>query len=180
MIFTFHTISSFLFFLFQVVRPSQSCEHDISQTLWRSFFKSATNLHLDSGTTRLQLGGQRSKVKVTVASQNMFLSSSTRFHQACLSRISSYFYQLSLVGLRRSKVPVTSYQCECDTSQLEGLTRPWLDEEDELRSVILVLLCPFPPELNVSGSFFWISKVLVWGLNCPSSVPGPIPLAVRT
>lgn len=46
---------------------------DMSGMYWGNVFKFGTNIHLDSRINLLEFGGQKSKVKVTVASWDPFL-----------------------------------------------------------------------------------------------------------
>jgi len=65
----------------QSIRPSRCREYNILVRPSGNSFKFGRNINLDSKTNWLHFGGQRSKVKVTVTSQNMFLSITHKFMQ---------------------------------------------------------------------------------------------------
>ena len=88
-----------------------SCRHNISGRPWESPFKFHTNVQLESWMNWLDLGGWRSKVKVTVASQNGVLVSWTWKSSLSLGN----FFRLDQLSLwlkafLGSKVRVTSYE----------------------------------------------------------------------
>jgi len=78
--------------MFQAGHRSHSRGQDISVTP-RGNFSFGKNIHLDSKISWFDFGGQRSKVKVCVTSQNVFLATTHKFKKLIMTQFNSNMFK---------------------------------------------------------------------------------------
>ena len=116
--------------------PIRSCERVILRMPWENPFNFHTKVYLDSQSNWFDLSGQRSKVKVTVASQNMVLPFEHDISSLPLGEFLNFWAVFNLkINLKVKGYSVLIWLWEKNVCRLK---LQWLVEAYNHRAVIIV------------------------------------------